>query len=319
MQENKQRSRIAKVFVRSPSKRLNGGSADSQSPQLANGNTTTTSGSSESNGKAGGVGSKSMRPHDNKVTSKQSGSKPRKAWQQQGDEDTGPYIIEQVARAHYDSPQLQAKQQQQFNGNGSSGGSNGNGQSLHFNSMEAGHLVLNEEGLVNVRLVADEQARFGFNVKGGADLQMPVLVSRVAPHTPADLSTPRISEGDQVVMINGRDISGLKHEQVVSLIRASREYRGGELVLTIKPQGEERTLVALKQFIICHLKGLSANLNYLSSTRRHVRGGAPLSVRARGGRRSPKQSAADEGWRLVHAVVAAAERWTGVGYVVDAI
>lgn len=53
--------------------------------------------------------------------------------------------------------------------------------------------------------------------------------------TPADRSNPRICEGDQVVMINGRDISGMMHEQVVNMIRASREFRTGELVLTIKP------------------------------------------------------------------------------------
>lgn len=231
MQENKQKSRIAKVFVRSPSKRMNG----AQSDTLDNGNSSGSSEANNSNGKAG----KSIRPHDNKVTSKQCGSIPRKAWEQQPDADHSPFIMEQVART-YDSPQMQPKQ---INGSGTNGNGNGsagptNGQSLHFNSMESGHLVLNEEGLVNVRLLADDQGRFGFNVKGGADLQMPVLVSRVAPHTPADLSTPRISEGDQVLMINGRDISAMRHEQIVTLIRASREFRGGELVLTIKPHGK---------------------------------------------------------------------------------
>lgn len=44
----------------------------------------------------------------------------------------------------------------------------------------------------------DEQGRFGFNVKGGADLDMPVLVSRVAPNTPADTCYPKLNEGDQV-------------------------------------------------------------------------------------------------------------------------
>lgn len=85
---------------------------------------------------------------------------------------------------------------------------------------------------MTICLKADDQGRFGFNVKGGLDLNMPILVSRVAPNTPADRSIPRIDEGDQVVMINGSDVSGLKHEQVVNLIRNSR---GSELVLTIKP------------------------------------------------------------------------------------
>lgn len=97
--------------------------------------------------------------------------------------------------------------------------------------------ILIDEKLVTIRLVADEQGRFGFNVRGGVDLKLPVLVSRVAPHTPADRTVPRICEGDQVVMINGRDVNGLMHEQVVALIRASREFRSGELVLTVKPNG----------------------------------------------------------------------------------
>lgn len=55
-----------------------------------------------------------------------------------------------------------------------------------------------EEGLVSIRMRPDEQGRFGFNVKGGSDLNMPILVSRVAPNTPADTCYPKLSEGDQV-------------------------------------------------------------------------------------------------------------------------
>ncbi|XP_055688283.1 tyrosine-protein phosphatase non-receptor type 4 [Lutzomyia longipalpis] len=187
VQESKQRSKVSKIFIRSPSKRILG------SP--LNG--------SESNGKSSSsIIMKNTRPHDNKVTSKQTTSIPRKAWEQQSDDDG---FIEQLARS-YDLKQFMYSE----------------------NGQEDGHVV--------IHLKADEQGRFGFNVKGGADLKLPVLVSRVAPHTPADKSNPRIREGDQVIMINGYDISGLKHDQIVALIRASREYRGGELVLTIKPQ-----------------------------------------------------------------------------------
>lgn len=51
-----------------------------------------------------------------------------------------------------------------------------------------------------IRISPDEQGRFGFNVKGGADLGMPILVSRVAPNTPADRSYPKLNEGDQVII-----------------------------------------------------------------------------------------------------------------------
>ena len=63
-------------------------------------------------------------------------------------------------------------------------------------------------------MLPDGQGRFGFNVKGGMDQGVPVIVSRVAGGTPADTCIPRLSEGDQVVMINGRDIGPLTHDQV---------------------------------------------------------------------------------------------------------
>ena len=47
----------------------------------------------------------------------------------------------------------------------------------------------------------DDQGKFGFNVKGGADQNSAVLVSRVAPGTPADRCYPRLNEGDQVRII----------------------------------------------------------------------------------------------------------------------
>jgi len=46
------------------------------------------------------------------------------------------------------------------------------------------------------------------------DQGLPVIVSKVASNTPADLCIPRLNEGDQVLFINGRDISSLTHEQV---------------------------------------------------------------------------------------------------------
>ena len=90
--------------------------------------------------------------------------------------------------------------------------------------------------MVIIRLRPDEQGRFGFNVKGGPELAMPILVSRVAPHTPADRSHPRLCEGDQVVRINGRLVAGLSHENVVGLIRAARDSPAGELVLSVRPR-----------------------------------------------------------------------------------
>lgn len=92
----------------------------------------------------------------------------------------------------------------------------------------------NDGDLITVRLLADEHGRFGFNVKGGKDLGIPVQVSKVVPHTPADHCLPKIHEGDEVVLINDQPVHGLKHEQVVAMIRECRHTRDGELLLTIR-------------------------------------------------------------------------------------
>ena len=89
-------------------------------------------------------------------------------------------------------------------------------------------------GVVTVTINPDTQGRFGFNVKGGADQGVPVIVSRVAVGTPADKCVPRLNEGDQVVVINGREVSTMTHDQVVNFIRAAREPHSGQLVLSVR-------------------------------------------------------------------------------------
>uniref|UniRef100_A0A8B9LII9 protein-tyrosine-phosphatase n=1 Tax=Astyanax mexicanus TaxID=7994 RepID=A0A8B9LII9_ASTMX len=91
------------------------------------------------------------------------------------------------------------------------------------------------DNLVLIKMKPDENGRFGFNVKGGADQRMPIIVSRVAPGTAADLCVPRLNEGDQVVLINGRDISDYTHDDVVMLIKASCENQSAELILLVRP------------------------------------------------------------------------------------
>ncbi|GMS87363.1 hypothetical protein PENTCL1PPCAC_9538, partial [Pristionchus entomophagus] len=95
---------------------------------------------------------------------------------------------------------------------------------------------ISEDALVIVRMKPDAAGRFGFNVKGGADQNYPVIVSRIAAGSSADKCYPRLNEGDQVVLINGRDISAFPHDRVVALIRSARSAPGGgELMLTIRP------------------------------------------------------------------------------------
>ncbi|XP_018416168.1 PREDICTED: tyrosine-protein phosphatase non-receptor type 3 [Nanorana parkeri] len=88
--------------------------------------------------------------------------------------------------------------------------------------------------LLLVRIAPDEEGKFGFNLKGGIDQKMQLVVSRITPGSPADKCTPKLLEGDQIVLINGRDISEHTHDQVVMFIKASRESHTRELALLVR-------------------------------------------------------------------------------------
>ncbi|KAI9587791.1 tyrosine-protein phosphatase non-receptor type 4 isoform X1 [Glossina fuscipes] len=232
VQESKQRGKIHKVFIRSPSKRLAAVGPIGAALPLANGGSGSDSnGSVTHNGKAPSALAahtsiltitKTSRPHDNKVTSKQTDSMPRKAWEQQSDE----YDIQL-----FESPVPPAYSTGSHSPN--SGQPLGAAITTYINGCSTAAESGND--LVTIRLLADEQGRFGFNVKGGIDLGLPVQVSKVVPNTPADRCIPRVREGDEVVLINGREVQGLKHDQVVTMIRECRNIRNGELLLTMRP------------------------------------------------------------------------------------
>ncbi|XP_030060545.1 tyrosine-protein phosphatase non-receptor type 3 isoform X2 [Microcaecilia unicolor] len=88
--------------------------------------------------------------------------------------------------------------------------------------------------LLLLHITPDEEGKFGFNLKGGVDQKMPLVVSRITPESPADKCIPRLNEGDQIVLINGRDISEHTHDQVVMFIKASRESHTRELALLVR-------------------------------------------------------------------------------------
>ncbi|KFR02187.1 Tyrosine-protein phosphatase non-receptor type 3 [Opisthocomus hoazin] len=99
-----------------------------------------------------------------------------------------------------------------------------------------------EGDLLLVRIIPDEEGKFGFNLKGGVDQKMPLVVSRITPGSPADKCIPKLNEGDQIVLINGRDISEHTHDQVVMFIKASRESHTRELALLVRRK-------VVKQFV----------------------------------------------------------------------
>ena len=105
------------------------------------------------------------------------------------------------------------------------------------------------EGMVLIRIKPDQEGRYGFNVKGGADQNMPVTVSKVASNSPASKCNPSLHEGDHVLQINGRDISGHSHEQVVRFIRSTRENHSSQLVLLVSPANFKTDLEQPESFL----------------------------------------------------------------------
>ncbi|KAJ8340776.1 hypothetical protein SKAU_G00330670 [Synaphobranchus kaupii] len=91
--------------------------------------------------------------------------------------------------------------------------------------------------LLLVHIAPDEEGKFGFNVKGGVDQKMALVISHVSADSPAGQSSPPLLEGDQIVLINGRDISEHTHDQVVMFIKASRESHSEQLTLLIRRKG----------------------------------------------------------------------------------
>ncbi|CAF3641045.1 unnamed protein product [Adineta steineri] len=91
-----------------------------------------------------------------------------------------------------------------------------------------------------IKLTPDVDGRYGFNIKGGEDEQTPTVVSKVAYNTPA--SRASIHEGDIILAINNIDIRNHTHEEIINMIRYSRERPFGELELVIKSKDENNSL-----------------------------------------------------------------------------
>lgn len=91
------------------------------------------------------------------------------------------------------------------------------------------------DSLIVIRMRPNERGQFGFSVKGGSDQGAPIIVCRVAPNTPADLCIPRLNEGDQILLLNGKDVSAFTNEEVVMTIKGVGELRSTDLVLTVRP------------------------------------------------------------------------------------
>ena len=61
------------------------------------------------------------------------------------------------------------------------------------------------------------------------------------PSLQAEKSNPPLEEGDQLLYINSKPVSHARHEEVITMIRASRDKTPMELILIVKPKDLSRT------------------------------------------------------------------------------
>ncbi|XP_029166805.1 tyrosine-protein phosphatase non-receptor type 4 isoform X4 [Nylanderia fulva] len=226
VEDGKHRARVERTFIRSPSKKI--------------AHAITTAAITDDKGKLTIPPGRSSRSYDNKVQSL-GAREPRQAWGEgnQSDDEGGFLSLREEITGSYTqggafSPALGSRVFSYADDDTTAERNIYDLPDYSEPTSSPAPQIL-EDGLVTISLTPDEQGRFGFNVKGGLDLDMPILVSRVAPNTPADRCYPKLNEGDQVVYINGIDVSGLLHERVVNLIRQSRDRGSGELTLTVRP------------------------------------------------------------------------------------
>lgn len=221
--ESQMRNKNEQKFVRSPSRALIKPTSPQES-KVRNFMGTTLS----------------TRSYDNKVTSL-GPKEPKKAWDTDGDEtetdnkvfheksiEPAPppfspgrifsYADEdpsQVTNGFYDSPKLPIKIEPK-----------------RPDERILPRLKFDEE--INVTLFPDDTEKYGFNIKGGRTKEAPILVMKVAPDTPAGKSVPKLTEGDQIMRINGIDMRDKTYDDAITLIQDARSSETGKLALQIK-------------------------------------------------------------------------------------
>ncbi|XP_022240781.1 tyrosine-protein phosphatase 1-like isoform X2 [Limulus polyphemus] len=109
----------------------------------------------------------------------------------------------------------------------------------------------NTDGIVTIKMKADRQQIFGFNLRIEAEKNNPVVVSKVILNSPADTCLPQLNEGDQILSVNNNDIRGLKQDEIEKLIQRAAESSDRELNLRVRQRvydGEEEKDAAFSQF-----------------------------------------------------------------------
>ena len=70
------------------------------------------------------------------------------------------------------------------------------------------------------------------------------------PLPQAEKCNPPLEEGDQLLYINSKSVTHCRHEEVIGMIRASREQSPCELILIVKPKDLSRTNPIVRSVLI---------------------------------------------------------------------
>ncbi|KRT83005.1 hypothetical protein AMK59_4108, partial [Oryctes borbonicus] len=226
VEDMKQRGRLERKFVRSPSKIL---VKQTPPPVL------------EDKGKILPAPGRPPRLYDNKITS--SGAKePRKAWEDDShiSDDfsscrrDGGFIDKTIEPPAFSPGRVLSYVDEEPQSPTSNGGT-GNEGLYDTPPYSARHSptsqVAEEDEQVTIILHPDQDGKYGFKVCGDRK----VVVSQVVCNTPADKSSPRLNKGDQLLQINGQDVSNALYSYVVQLIHDARNTETGRLELVVKP------------------------------------------------------------------------------------
>ncbi|XP_017785015.1 PREDICTED: tyrosine-protein phosphatase non-receptor type 4 [Nicrophorus vespilloides] len=220
VEEVRQRSRLERKFVRSPSRTI---MRQTMPPPAL-----------EDKGKILPAPARPPRPYDNKVTS--SGAKePRKAWEEDDNRLSDDFNDGVFLERPSEGPFSPGKVLSYVDEEPPSPTSNGLYDTPPYSGSHSPTSQIVDEGMVMIVLHPDQDGKYGFNVKGGTTKEDPISVSRVAPNTPADKCNPRLTEGDQLLMINGMDVQQSLHADVVTIIQEARVTNSGQLILTVRP------------------------------------------------------------------------------------
>ncbi|KAL1494525.1 hypothetical protein ABEB36_010109 [Hypothenemus hampei] len=218
----KRKGILERKFVRSPSKQLIKDKSQHVPPPL------------EDKGKVSVAPPRPSRPYDTHKVTSTCTKEPKQAWTEdlRSDDDGG--FLERTLEGPF-SPGIAGRVMSYADEEISSPVSNGVYDTPPYSVSQSPTSQLIDENVTTIILFPDEDGKYGFNVKGGTEISVPILVSRVAPNTPADKCVPKLSEGDQILSINGRDVTNVLQPEVVALVQEARATNSGKLVLTVRP------------------------------------------------------------------------------------